>query len=203
MIYNNISGVILAGGSNTRFEGKIKANLVINGRTIISGITEIFSQIFSEIIIVTNTPAEFKEYNEYLIVSDLFHKVGPLGGIHAAMKASSKESLFVVAGDMPLLSKDFIIKQIDDYQNNKCEVLIPAIQQNIEPLHAIYSNSILVRIEEYISGNRGFAVRDFFSRVEVRYIKYEYPDIKGGPFTNINNPSDVQKVEEILRNLDK
>ena len=35
---------------------------------------------------------------------------GPLGGIHAAMKASSNDSIFVFAGDMPFLDKDIIIK---------------------------------------------------------------------------------------------
>jgi molybdopterin-guanine dinucleotide biosynthesis protein A len=199
MVTNNISGVILAGGANTRFDGKIKANLVINGKTIISGITELFSRIFSEIIIVTNTPEEFKEYNKYRIVGDQFIKVGPLGGIHAAMKTSTKESVFVVAVDMPLLSKEFIIKQIEYFESNRCEVLIPSVHQNIEPLHAIYSCTILKRIEEYLSGNTGFAVRDFLSRVEVRYIKYEYPDIPGSPFTNINSPSDLKIVEKILQ----
>ena len=58
---NNISGVILAGGANKRFNGIIKAKIIIDGNTIISRIIEIFSEIFDEIIIVTNTPEEFKD----------------------------------------------------------------------------------------------------------------------------------------------
>ena len=45
---SSVSGAILAGGTNQRFEGNIKANIVIEAQT------------------------------------------GPLGGIHAAMKASTK-----------------------------------------------------------------------------------------------------------------
>jgi molybdopterin-guanine dinucleotide biosynthesis protein A len=39
-------------------------------------------------------------------------KAGPLGGIHSALKASTKESLFVFTGDMPLLDKEMIVRQI-------------------------------------------------------------------------------------------
>jgi hypothetical protein len=37
---HNISGVILAGGASKRFNGLIKAKIVIDGRTIISRIIE-------------------------------------------------------------------------------------------------------------------------------------------------------------------
>lgn len=52
-MYNNISGVILAGGTNKRFGGITKANIVIYGETIASRISETLSEIFGDIIIVT------------------------------------------------------------------------------------------------------------------------------------------------------
>jgi molybdopterin-guanine dinucleotide biosynthesis protein A len=82
---HSISGIILAGGANRRFNGMTKSNIIIDGKTIISRITDTIRDIFDEIIIVTNTPEEFKEYNKYKIVSDQFLKVGPIGGIHAAL----------------------------------------------------------------------------------------------------------------------
>jgi molybdopterin-guanine dinucleotide biosynthesis protein A len=199
---NNVSGVILAGGTNTRFDGKIKANLVINGRTIISRIEDILIQVFSEIIIVTNTPEEFMEYNKYKIVSDQFRMVGPLGGIHAAMKAATSEALFVVAGDMPLLDKRMIIRQVEYFRNNKCDVLIPAVNYNIEPLHAIYNRSILKKIEEFLSCNLSYAVRDFLGKVVVKYLEVDDSEETMYAFTNINSPSDIPIVEEKLRNRD-
>ena len=198
-MFSNISGVILAGGTNTRFDGRIKANLIIDGRTIISRITDILNQVFSEIIIVTNTPEEFGEYSRYKIVSDQFRMVGPLGGIHAAMIASTGEALFVVAGDMPLIEKSMIIRQIEYFQNNKCDVLIPAVNQNIEPLHAIYNISILKRLEGYLTGDYGYAVREFFKSMDVNYMQLEDSEKIKNAFTNINFPSDISLVEKILR----
>ena len=188
--FNKISGVILAGGINSRFDGKTKANLIIEGRTIISGITEILSLIFSEIIIVTNTPDEFSEYTGYKIVSDWFKNVGPLGGIHAALKASSGDAVFVVAGDMPLLNKQLIVSQTEEYVRNTCDALIPTINHNIEPLHAIYSIAILNKLEEYLAGNSNFAVREFFNKIETRYLELKDSEATKNAFTNINTPSD-------------
>lgn len=188
--FNNISGVILAGGANTRFDGRTKANLVLDGRTIISGITEILNQIFPEIIIVTNSPEEFSEYLGHKITGDYFKKVGPLGGIHAAMKASSFDSVFIFAGDMPSLNKSLIIRQADYFMKNKCDALIPSVNQNIEPLHAIYSVSVINRLEEYLSSDSGYAVREFLTRIETRYQEFADSEETKIAFTNINTPSD-------------
>jgi molybdopterin-guanine dinucleotide biosynthesis protein A len=161
----NISGVILAGGANIRFNGIIKANIVINGKTIISRIIETIKDIFDEIIIVTNTPEEFIEYPDIKLTGDQILKAGPLGGIHAALKASSKEALFVFAGDMPLLKKEFIVRQIDFFNSNKCDILVPRIDQYIEPLHAIYNISLCKTLENYLKSENDFAVRKFLKEL--------------------------------------
>ena len=73
-----ISGAILAGGSNKRFGGITKANVVIGGISIISRILSTISDLFDEVIIVTNKPEEFGEFIQYKIVNDQFLKAGPL-----------------------------------------------------------------------------------------------------------------------------
>jgi len=70
----NISGVILAGGACKRFNGLIKPLIAIDGKTIISRMIDAISDILNEIIIVTNTPALFKEYKYCRIVNDQFLK---------------------------------------------------------------------------------------------------------------------------------
>jgi molybdenum cofactor guanylyltransferase len=194
----SLSGVILAGGASKRFGGITKANIVIGGKTIMRRIIETIKDIFDEIIIVTNTPEEFMEYSDFKIVSDQFLNVGPLGGIHAAFKASSKEGLFVFAGDMPLLEKRFIISLTDAYKSNDCEILVPRVNEYIEPLHAIYNNSLIKTLEEYLTGNHNYAVRDFLKQQKVSYLQFEGSEKTKNAFTNINSPSDIPEVEKIL-----
>lgn len=194
-----ISGSILAGGLNMRFNGIIKANIDINGKTIVSRIIETINDIFDEIIIVTNTPEEFEEYSACRIVKDHFVKVGPLGGIHSALKASSGEAVFVFAGDMPLLSRELINKQIELYNIDKSDVLIPSINQNIEPLHAVYNTSVITALEEYLTGNHNYSVRDFYKLLDARYMQLEDSEENKNAFVNINSPSDIVTVRKILQ----
>lgn len=196
-LINNISGVILAGGASKRFNGIIKAKIVIDGKTIISRIIETLGDIFDELIIVTNTPEEFKEYNSCKIIGDQYLNKGPLGGIHSALKVSEKEALFVFAGDMPLLEKEIIIRQIDFYNINKCDVLIPQINKYIEPLHGIYKKTVLRILEEYLEGDNDFAIREFFKKVNVHYLQFEGSEKSRSAFTNINSLSDVSIVKKL------
>ncbi len=196
---NNISGVILAGGTSKRFNGIIKTNIVIDGKTIISRIIDTIGEIFDEITIVTNTPEEFSEFSNYKIISDQFLNKGPLGGIHSALKVSEKEALFVFAGDMPLLDKEFIIRQIDYYNINKCEVLIPQINEYIEPLHGIYKKTLLRIMEEYLVVNHDYAVREFLKKVNVLYLQLEESEKTRSAFININSSHDVSIAEKFLK----
>ena len=191
---NRISGVILAGGSSKRFGGITKANVVVHGETIISRIISTISDLFNEIIIVTNKPEEFQEFIQYKMVEDQYLKAGPLGGIHAALKASSEDAIFVFAGDMPFLDKKIITYQINEFKKMETDVLIPEINQFIEPLHAIYRKSVLNDLEVYLSTGKSRAIRDFLSEVNVGYFQLPKTEKTKLAFANINSPSDLAKI---------
>jgi len=191
---NRISGVILAGGSNKRFGDITKANIVIGGKTIISRMIFNISDLFDEIIIVTNNPEEFREFIQYKIVEDQYLKVGPLGGIHAALKASSEDAIFVFAGDMPFLDEKIITDQINEFNKREHDVLIPEVDQFIEPLHAIYRKSVLNELERFLSGRKSRAVRDFLSELNVGYLQIPRTEKSERAFSNINSPSDLAKI---------
>jgi molybdopterin-guanine dinucleotide biosynthesis protein A len=195
----NISGVILAGGDSKRFNGITKSNIVIGGKTIISRITDTISEIFDEIIIVTNTPEDFKDIGNCRLVNDKFVKAGPLGGIHAALMESSKNALFVFAGDMPFPDRKLILQQIKKFNTRKCDILVPGNKKFIEPLHAIYRKSILKPLEDYLEANQNFAVREFLKSVGVNYFEFEDRELAKKAFTNINSIQDILSAEEILR----
>jgi molybdopterin-guanine dinucleotide biosynthesis protein A len=186
-----LSGVILAGGTGSRFHGRIKTKIVVEGETIISRIISVLTGIFNEIIIVTNTPDEFADFTSCRTVQDEIRNAGPLGGIHAAMKAASGKSIFVFAGDMPFLERDIISGMIEAYANSHAEVLIPEVTGYIEPLHAIYSVSLTSHLENYLNEGHSRAVRDYIELLKVVYIPFEGSETIKKAFTNINLPSDI------------
>jgi molybdenum cofactor guanylyltransferase len=190
----SISGVILAGGANKRFGGITKANVVIEGVTIISRIISVIEEFFPELIIVTNKPDEFQEFSQCKIIKDQYLKAGPLGGLHAAIKASAEEAVFVFAGDMPYPDKKIIADQIKEFRIRNCDVLIPKTGDYIEPLHAIYRKSLLNDLERFISMRSSRAVRDFLLEVNVEYLQIPDTEQNKKAFTNINSPSDLDNI---------
>jgi molybdopterin-guanine dinucleotide biosynthesis protein A len=189
-----ISGAILAGGDNKRFGGIPKSNIFINGEKIISRIVRTLSDIFEELIIVTNTPSDFREYSRLIIVKDHFLKAGPLGGIHSALKASSGDAVFVIAGDMPFPDKKIITQMNDRYKHSDYDIFIPRINGLIEPLHAIYNTSLLPDLEQFISTNKSRAIRDFVNSRKAGYLEMEPSESSKKAFTNINSQSDLEKL---------
>ncbi len=195
---HSIAGVILAGGASKRFNGMIKAKIVIDGRTIISRIIGTMNELFDEIIIVTNTPDEFKEFNNCRIAGDRFLNKGPLGGIHSAMINSSYDTMFIVAGDMPLLEKDIIIEQIEYFNHNNFDVVIPRINHFTEPLHGIYKKSLLRKLEQHLEVETDYSIRAFLKKTDVSYLQFDESENTKKAFLNINSSSDIAIVERLL-----
>jgi molybdopterin-guanine dinucleotide biosynthesis protein A len=197
----DISGAILAGGANKRFGGKIKANETVGGSKIIDSIVKTLSQVFDEIILVTNTPLEFNQLVSLKITGDQYKGAGPLGGIHAAMKASEADAVFIFASDMPFLCKDLIIKQIELFKTIESQVLLPEINGRIEPLHGIYRNALLPMLDEFLQSGTDYAIRDFLSTTDLTRFDPGQSDKVLRAFTNINTPADAAKAMDIAEQI--
>jgi molybdopterin-guanine dinucleotide biosynthesis protein A len=186
-----ISGAILAGGAGSRLSGMVKPRIIVEGQMIISRILTVIRDLVDEVIIATNSPEEFGEFTGCRIVGDEISKAGPLGGVHAALQNSSGDAVFVLAGDMPYLDRELIIRMIDVYANSPCQVLVPLFGGKIEPLHSVYNASLADTLNEFLLHGQQRAVRDFLSTVSVDYLELEDDERYRKVFTNINSPSDL------------
>lgn len=193
-----ISAAILAGGPARRMKGVTKPNIIVGGEKIIDRTLATLKDLFDEIIIVTNTPEEFTTATGCKIVADQYTGIGPIGGIHAALKAACGDAVFIFAGDMPLLSSDFIKRQKVLFESLNCDILVPKTGTSVEPLHSIYRTSILNLLEEYLSGTNDNAVYVFLNRMNTRYMELDETEELRNTFSNINLQSDIRLVEKII-----
>ncbi len=193
-----ISCAILAGGKNGRMGGKHKAFLPVNGIPIIQRTINLLEEIFDEIIIVTNNPKGYEQYeNDYYITNDKIKNIGPLGGIHSGILQTTKEAVFIVACDMPFLHKGAIINQIDyfrDFRENECDVLVPRIGEFIEPLHSIYRKNLLDKIYSFVENNDNYSIRSFLETINACYMDLEDNEFYKNIFKNLNTPEDLEEV---------
>jgi len=194
---NNVTGIILAGGKNSRM-GTNKAFLEINGIRLIDNILAIYQKIFSEIIIVTDDPLSYTEFSDTIIVTDIYKGKGPLGGIYTGLFYAKNDYAFISACDMPSLNKDFIL-YMTEQQTNKFDIIAPELPAGFQPLHAIYSRRCLPSIKKMIISDK-LKIADCFKEMRLLIItaeKIKLFDKDCRLFLNINTPDDLKKQKEI------
>lgn len=189
----NMTGVVLAGGKNSRM-GTNKAYLEVDGERLIDKTLNIYRQIFSEIIIVTNDPLSYIEFTDAVIVTDIYKGKGPLGGIYTGLFYSKNNYTFVSACDMPYLSKDFI--SYLTCQAGKHDVIVPELAEGYQPLHAIYARNCLPSIKRLLLMDK-LKITGFYRDMRVLTIGEDQItsfNNEGRLFQNLNTPEDIKKI---------
>ena len=128
------TGIILAGGENKRFKGNEKAFIHINGHSIISHLMQTFHNLFDEIVVVTNSPLPYLDW-DVRIVKDIYPMRSSLTGIHAGLFYMKTTHAFIAACDTPFLQPP-LVKHILQTIQPEYDVIIPQTQAGYEPLCA-------------------------------------------------------------------
>jgi molybdopterin-guanine dinucleotide biosynthesis protein A len=191
------SGVILAGGMSKRLNGRDKAMIEVNGRRILDRIHAVYSEIFSEIILVTNTPHAYLDWN-MLVVTDLLPIRSSLTGIHAGLFYTSRPFAFVSACDAPFLKQELVHLLISQARPG-ADAVMPETANGLEPLCAVYSKSCLNNIESHIRQEKLKIQKVFhksrINRISEARLRKTDPDLIS--FININTPEDLLRVESL------
>jgi molybdopterin-guanine dinucleotide biosynthesis protein A len=189
MSKEKITGVILAGGKNSRM-GSDKGLLEVGGKRIIERIIDELKQVVDEIIIISNDTT--LNYLNYKVYADLIKDCGPMGGIHSALTHSTTEKNLILSCDMPFISKNILKTIING--SAKCEIAIPKHDKRLEPLCAVYLKSCTNKFEELINKEE-FKLKDSFKYFIVKRINFTRKELSGNEFTNINTPEEYQSTK--------
>ncbi len=127
-------------------------------------------------------------------VADALPESGPLGGLVAALRASPHGLLAVVAVDHPWIDTGLLLmlaNRIGDRDVAVCE-----IGEGVEPLHAVYSTSILKAAEAALAGSDRSLWRLIGQTNLVRVPEREWRDAGYSErFTrNLNTPDDLAEA---------
>lgn len=192
-MHSAITGIILSGGKSSRM-GMNKSFLKIGNKTIIERIVELMKSIFADVVIITNSPDEYK-FLDVPLYEDVHKWKGPLAGIHSALTHSKTEKNFVIACDVPLISKE-MIEYIVNFKTDKPIIFCEAAGYH-QPLAGIYSKKIVSEIEKFISNNEisDKPFHHFLKNVNAEIIHpQQLPFYSDGIFFNVNNPDDYSLI---------
>ncbi len=187
-----MTGIVLAGGENKRM-GVDKAFLEVAGSPIIENVLRALGSIVHRIIIVTNSPERYLAYKAR-VVADRLDQRGPLTGIYSGLSVSGSEYNIVVACDMPFLNAGllaYLMELAPGY-----DAVVPTFKERAEPLHAVYSKSLLPMIEKRIHEDDR-RLQGIFERANVRYVaenEISRFDPERRSFINLNTPQQYKEA---------
>ncbi len=199
---HNCSAVILAGGLNSRMDGRNKAFLEVNGKTILTRLLGRLQPIFGEIVLVTREPDLYAD-QPVKVVTDIYTARSSLTGIHAGISHITTDHAFVVPCDTPFL-QTAVVQLLLDELDPALDVVVPFFDGHFQPLCAIYSKKCLAPIESMLDRD-DFKIIDLFNRMEVRTVpleKLKSADPEMFSFFNVNTPAALQACRELSRKND-
>lgn len=185
-------GIILAGGQSSRM-GTNKAFLEFEGQPLVARLAERFQRWFRQTAIVTNTPDAFAFLN-LPMAGDRVPGLGPLSGLEAGLKLSAYEHAFFCAVDMPFVSEGLVRFMVREAPGH--DIVVPWLDGEYEPMHAVYARSCLPAISRNIDARR-LRLISIFEGTALRPVTRAEVEAFGDPdrlFFNCNTPADLEQA---------
>jgi molybdopterin-guanine dinucleotide biosynthesis protein A len=185
------AAAIIAGGRATRFGGRIKAHLEVEGRRIIDRQLEVLRPLFADIAVCSDDAAPYADTG-LPVLADAVPNQGPLGGIVSALEWSPRSRVFAVACDMPFLDA----RVIELLLARSGELVVPIVAGRPDPLHAVYSRSALEVVRARLArGRRKVAsLLDELHAVRVEERELRALDAELRCLCNLNSMSDLKNL---------
>ncbi|TET58114.1 MAG: molybdenum cofactor guanylyltransferase [Dehalococcoidia bacterium] len=193
-----MTSIILAGGKSSRL-GRSKALQAIKGKSLIQWVVDRVAILSMEIIIATarGEAIPCSSAVRMKTVTDIYPGKGPLVGIYSGLRASTSPRAIVVGCDMPFLSVGLL-----DYMSrisSPFDVVVPRIEDKVEPLCAVYSRGCLAPIQGLLEQNE-LRINELFTMVRVRYIgedEINRFDPEHLSFFNVNGKVDLDRARSL------
>jgi len=181
------AGFVLAGGRSSRM-GQDKALLPWKGSTLIESVAREVFQAAGNVTLIG--PPELYGKLGFAVIPDKFEGCGPLGGLHAALSATSGEWNLLVACDMPAVTHELLEELLAAAEASGADALVPQTPAGLEPLCAVYHARLLTAVESAIHSKR-LKMHDFVSTIHARL----WPAPEPGLFRNLNTPEELLGVQ--------
>jgi molybdopterin-guanine dinucleotide biosynthesis protein A len=188
----DVAAFVLAGGKSTRM-GRDKAFVDYDGRTLLARMLDLARSVTADVRIV-GSREKFASYAA--VVEDAFRDCGPLGGIEAALRASSSELNLILASDMPFVSREFLQYLIDQARMApEADVVVPLADGLRQPLCAVYRVEFAAVAENSLRVGQ-YRIDRLFERVRTRVLEPEELAAAGfspAIFRNLNTPEELEE----------
>ena len=197
LTYSGFTGVILAGGLNSRMHGRNKALLEFDGHTILERQLALLRAIFHDVILVGRDPDVYKNY-DVRVVADIYDCRSSMTGLHAGLHYMQTPYAFVTACDSPFVT-EAMIRLVVEQTAPANDWVLPAHDGHYEPLCAVYGKRCLPHLEHLLEAGK-VSILELFDLVNVKYIHEQdlrQADPHYHSFINVNTPAQLEQARKL------
>jgi molybdopterin-guanine dinucleotide biosynthesis protein A len=200
------SAAILAGGKATRFDGRDKSALLVDGQTILLRQIAVLSDVAPDLtrdLMLVGGAARAGVPDSVRQVPDLVPGCGPLSGVHAALSAARSSVVIILACDMPFVSAPLLrhllslTRDAGERATAGPDVVVPQTERGYHPLCAVYTHACLEPAARLLAGGR-FKLTALFDEVRVRVVTADALAAFGDPnrlLANVNTSLEYRAIE--------
>jgi molybdopterin-guanine dinucleotide biosynthesis protein A len=194
------SAAILAGGRASRFGGRDKGALMVDGRSIFDRQLAELSRLTDDILVVGRSAADAlpaSRHTPFRLVADRVADRGPLGGLDAALAVARDSHLVVVACDMPFVTAQFLSFLLSLTADH--DIVVPRTERGYHPLCAVYARTCGAAVARRLAAG-ALAVRGLFEEMRVRVVTDEELDAFGDRarlLANVNTAAEYEELETL------
>ena len=200
----NIKSCIILCGGQSRRMGQDKGSMLIQEKPMIKHILSTLNHEINEAIIVLNDKKRIAKYMQFIDPTDYTYKInfvedeiknkGPLPGLMTGLENITGQYSLVLPCDSPYVTKNYI-NTIFNEINEDYQAIVPYHDsenklKTSEPLHSIYSKSIVPEIEDLISEDT-LHIKGLIKKIETKFVLIDNKKILKKEFRNLNRPSDI------------
>jgi molybdopterin-guanine dinucleotide biosynthesis protein A len=191
----DVAAFILAGGKSTRM-GADKAFVALDGRTLLARALDLARSVTHDVRIVGEA-VKFAVFAP--VVEDVFPGCGPLGGIHAALRASEAELNLILAVDMPFVPPALLPFLITRARSSQAMVTVPRAGGGWQPLCGVYRGEFVDVAEKALRDGR-YKIDTLFDAAGTLAIgedELEAAGFSASVFRNLNTREELEAASKI------
>ncbi|MEA2256029.1 MAG: molybdenum cofactor guanylyltransferase [Solirubrobacteraceae bacterium] len=190
MVGRRAIGAVLAGGEGRRIGGD-KAIVELDGRPLLQYPVSAMRAAVGEVAVVAKRATALPHLEDdvpiWLEDDEPQH---PLTGIVRALHGAEPRAVIVVAGDMPLLTRELLEALLRERARGAAAV-VPFAAGRLQPLCARYEPAALAALADF---DPGASVSEAVDALRPRIL--DWPDAE--PFLNVNRPEDLLHASALL-----
>jgi molybdenum cofactor guanylyltransferase len=188
----NATAFILVGGKSSRM-GSDKALLSLGGQSLLTQALLTASAVASTVRI-SGSKDRYAKFGD--VVEDIYRDCGPLGGIHAALSATSTDLNLMLSVDMPRMTSEFLKWLLERASASPELILVPDAAGGPQPLCAVYRPGALPAVTQALQSGK-YKIGRLFSKVPTRVLT-ELEIVSSGfsvtIFQNVNTPDEYKAL---------